>query len=425
MKSRILRTVAAAVVPLLLLASCGSDTDDGQPQGSTAQGSSSGVDSSAADTTAQSLAENGSGSAVQTSGAGTASGGAGATGDSGAAPGISTVAGCESLVIDTAVGSESPVCSAGAPAAQPLAEKTSLKVSFGDASVETNGLYMMAIEKGEFVAENLDISTVTLPFTDALPMIASGELDLACSGPHSSYFNAIEQGFDVKWVLNKYYEPEGEYGGLWGRPGMTLEKLKGGTIGSALGATTSSMARLKQMLEGAGLSLKDVTITQVPSTDMSLALQNGVIDAGVLTTPAWLTLMKEDGSTEFEFLGSVVPVGSSLYGCVAGPSLLEANRPAGVALMRAIARTQFTYFRPGWKDNADFVAELATVMDSKPEALAKTPEPIFDWLIRDGTTDLLQQAFIELGVLKYDQPIPEDKVVDQSLMYEALGVAAG
>lgn len=332
------------------------------------------------------------------------------------------VAGCEDIEVDRDPGSPSPTCEPGSPAPQPLAEETELRVSFGAPSIETNALYLVGMDKGEFEAENLVINNEALPFTDALPLLADGTLALACSGPHASVFNAINQGFNVKWVLNKYWEPEGPYAGLWGRPGMTLEDLEGGTIASAVGASTSSMYPVNDMLETVGLTLADVQVTQIPTTDMVTALDNGAVDAAVVTTPGWLSLMNDDGTTDYEFLGSVVPPGSSVYGCVAGPSILEDNRDAGVALMRAIARTQFTYFAEGWKDDRELLELMASLGDTTVEALEQTPEPVFDWLIYNNATDALQQAYMEADVLEYSEPLPESDVVDQSLMAEALGV---
>lgn len=119
---------------------------------------------------------------------------------------------------------------------------------------------------------------------------------------------------------------------------------------------------------------------------------------------------KVDGKPGYAFLGGM------LY----GPSLLQEDVDAGVALLRAYIRTVNTYFATDYKKDAAFVTYLAKLLKADQEILESTPSLRMDWEIRKGTTDRLQSAYVAQGVAEGD-PLPESKTVNRALYEEAAG----
>ena len=70
------------------------------------------------------------------------------------------------------------------------------------------------------------------------------------------------------------------------------------------------------------------------------------------------------------------------------------------------------------------MAALAGATGAGIDELAATPPLVFDWEIRSGTTDRLQDAMVGIGAVGYERPLPEDDVVDRSLALDALGLGA-
>ena len=89
--------------------------------------------------------------------------------------------------------------------------------------------------------------------------------------------------------------------------------------------------------------------------------------------------------------------------------------------VRAYIRTVNTYLDGDYQQDDEVMAALAEVTGTPVESLANTPPLIFDWEIRERTAGLIQDLFIELGTVDYDEPIPSDQLVDRSLYLEAVG----
>ncbi|MGP3774147.1 ABC transporter substrate-binding protein [Streptomyces sp. SDT5-1] len=311
-------------------------------------------------------------------------------------------------------------CDKGAPAPQKLSKPRRLTIATGTLSAEYVAPLEMAVEKGEFKKEGLDVKLKVLPTPDALPLLAKGEIDAQWAAPEAAVMNGILGGFDIKWVSGNFSPDPKSKSGLWVRlkDGQSASQVRmaGKKMGTLIGKGSVASYPMNIALKKHGGGLDKIQFQQLGSADVLTGLQNGGVDSAWLLDPIW---RKVDGDKRYAFLGGQ-PLGEPLGGMLFGPSLLTKDPDAGVALLRAYIRTVNTYFRDDYKKDPAFVSELARMLKTDKKVLEETPSLRMDWEIRSGTTDRLQAAYKAAGVAEGD-PLPESRTVNRKLYEEAVG----
>ncbi|MFJ3127167.1 ABC transporter substrate-binding protein [Streptomyces sp. NPDC086993] len=311
-------------------------------------------------------------------------------------------------------------CDKGAPAPRPLAKKRKITVATGTLSAEYVAPLQVAVAKGEFAKEGLDVELKVLPTPDALPLLAKGDVDAQWAAPEAAVMNGVNGGFDIKWVAGNFSPDPTSKSGLWVRlkDGESADhvEMAGRKLGTMIGKGSVIAYPMDTSLKKHGGGLDRISFQQLGSADVLTALRNGGVDSAWLLDPIW---RKVDGDRKYAFLGGQ-PVGEPLGGLLFGPTLLNEDPDAGVAFLRAYIRTVNTYFAGDYKSDAGFVAELAKLLKTDEATLRSTPSMRMDWEIRKGTTDRLQQAYADAGVSK-GTPVPEAKAVDRAMYAEAVG----
>jgi NitT/TauT family transport system substrate-binding protein len=311
-------------------------------------------------------------------------------------------------------------CSPGAPAPHPLAESRKLTIATGTLSAEYVAPLQVAVDKGEFKKEGLDVALKVLPTPDALPLLAKGDIDALWAAPEAAVMNGVNGGFDIKWVAGNFSPDPASKSGLWVRlkdgEKPADVRMAGRRMGTMIGKGSVIAYPMEKALARHGGGLEKIQFQQLGSADVLTALQNGGVDSAWLLDPVW---RKVDGDSRFAFLGGQ-PAGEPLGGMLYGRTLLHDDVDAGVALLRAYIRTVNTYFTGDYKKDETFVTSLAKLLKTDPSVLRSTPSLRMDWEIRAGTTDRLQSAYRAAGVSE-GAPVPESKAVDRSLYAEAVG----
>lgn len=311
-------------------------------------------------------------------------------------------------------------CDKGAPAPRPLAEERDLTIATGTLSAEYVAPLQMAVAKGEFKKEGLNVDLKVLPTPDALPLLAKGDIDAQWAAPEAAVMNGITGGFTIKWTAGNFSPDPRSKSGLW----VKLKKgesaghvpMAGRKLGTMIGKGSVISYPMGKALKKHGGGLDKIQFQQLGSADVLTALQNGGTDSAWLLDPVW---RKVDGDRRYAFLGGQ-PRGEPLGGLLFGPNLLTKDPDAGVALLRAYIRTVNTYFAGDYKADKTFVADLAKLLKIDEAVLKSTPSLRMDWEIRAGTTDRLQAAYETAGVAKGEK-VPEGKAVDRKLYEEAVG----
>lgn len=277
----------------------------------------------------------------------------------------------------------------------------------------------VALDKGEFKKEGLDVTLKVLPTPDSLPLLAKGDIDALWAAPETAVMNGIRGGFDIKWVAANFSPDPKSKSGLWVRlkQGENADRvtMAGRKMGTMIGKGSVIAYPMEKALEKHGGGLDRIQYQQLGSADVLTALQNGGVDSAWLLDPVW---RKVDGEAGYAFLGGQ-PLGEPLGGMLYGRTLLD-DVDAGVALLRAYIRTVNTYFAGDYKSDAAFVTYLAKLLKADKSILESTPSLRMDWEIRAGTTDRLQSAYRAQGVAE-GEALPESETVDRSLYKEAVG----
>ncbi|MRH44522.1 transporter substrate-binding domain-containing protein [Aquibacillus halophilus] len=175
----------------------------------------------------------------------------------------------------------------------PLAplEETAKVVIAEDGSASGAGFYI-AKEKGYFEDYNIEIEFATFGNSDEmLPAVAAGEVDVAGGISSASFFNAIAQGIDVRFIADKGHNVEGSsYFTFVLRKDLqdeitSYEDLKGKKVAvSTKNAVDDYIYQL--MLEHAGLTRDDVEFVLLSDFgNMMSALGNNQIDAALQIEP--------------------------------------------------------------------------------------------------------------------------------------------
>ncbi|MGW0531683.1 ABC transporter substrate-binding protein [Streptomyces sp. NPDC003032] len=311
-------------------------------------------------------------------------------------------------------------CSPNTPAPEPLPEERDLTIATGTLSAEYVAPLQMAVEKGEFKKEGLNVRLKVLPTPDALPLLAEGDIDAQWAAPEAAVMNGITSGFDIKWTAGNFSPDPKSKSGLWVRlkedETAAHVPMAGRKLGTMIGKGSVIAYPMDEALKKHGGGLDEIRFQQLGSADVLTALQNGGTDSAWLLDPVW---RKVDGDKRYAFLGGQ-PQGEPLGGLLFGPNLLKEDPDAGVALLRAYIRTVNTYFAGDYKADRAFTKELAKLLKTDEKILLSTPSLRMDWEIRAGTTDRLQDAYRAAGVSEGGK-VPEGKAVDRGLYGEAVG----
>lgn len=422
-KTKKLLTGFAIATALLAAAACGGD-DSGSDE------------TTAAPTTTAATTDTTAGSTETTTGSTETTAGSTETTAGGTGEGlVATVAGCEASgvtdQVDMTPGRAVARCDADTPAPQPLAEKTTLTVSSAF-SLEFMSPILLAKSLGEFEKENLDVEIVSVGFADAVPQLAQGTIDASVGGIELALFNAGNQGLPVKAVLGNYFPGNaGNYDepqtGLWCRrdafsdpenpdPAETQDMIWASSVGK--GSISVYYSATEIAARAPGFDVSGVEVQQIPSADTVTALQNNAIQCGILLDPLWLQVADDPAYVMMATQTPGEPLGLIAF----GKNLLEDNREAGEAFVRAYIRTINTYYDGDYHANAEVMAEIAAQTGVEVERMTQVDSLVFDWELREGTTDRVQEFFIKVGVITgFDTPVAEDAIVDRGFYLAAVG----
>lgn len=172
---------------------------------------------------------------------------------------------------------------------------------------------------------------------------------------------------------------------------------------------------IEEELESKGLSSSDVTFQTMGATDILVALESGAVKAGWLSDPVWLEATKSDNLTFAFGQPEDMTLGSVLF----GPTLLEKDRDKGKRMLTAMSNTIADHLQGAYHDDPDVRKALIKQLEISTEQLDQLPELIFptDLSYPEGLTDRFQKTFSrQKDVLVYSDLLPEDDVVDRSLL---------
>jgi NitT/TauT family transport system substrate-binding protein len=275
------------------------------------------------------------------------------------------------------------VASCGPVAAPPTgstATPAPAKLKVGDLGTTGDAPLYIALEKGYFREQNLDIEFVR--FGSALDMIAplsAKQLDVGSGGIGAGLFNAFSQGIPIKLVAETVRTPENWRSNAWFvRSDLkdtikTPADLKGRTVSLAATCTVID-TELSVLLEKGGLKRSDITVKTVPYADNPAAFASKSIDFTYGFEPFASTFQSTGVASLWLTGGSVIP-NHVQSGILYGPSITAQQDVAQRWMLAYLkgARESYKYYNslPLPDDIANIVVKYGVQKD--PARVKTTP----------------------------------------------------
>ena len=301
-------------------------------------------------------------------------------------------------------------------------------VSVAEVTSLAEAAYYLARDKGYFGEQGIRIEESTMRSAqDALSMLATGKLDISIGAISTAFFNAQNQGLDLRVVaaLGIQTEPMAYTHilvrkDLWDNGSIRSGKdLKGRKAAVILNSLPEYL--LVIMLEKYGMGIKDVEEVNLGFPEMIVALKNKGIDAAIMPDPFAATAIRQG---EAALLAPEAKIGVGDLSTMIFFSGEFMRQRAGVAerflrtVLRGAKETQGSYNK-----DPELVALLAKSTKLSPQAIQDSTPPGFDpnLDIAKFATSLRNQerVYMALGRLTYTTPVPMDRLIDASFIHKA------
>lgn len=299
-------------------------------------------------------------------------------------------------------------------------------VTINDSTQVNYAPIYFAESEGYFEEYGIQLEVMTFNrVTEAIPLLASGQLDVYAGSISAGLLNVFGQEPTVKAVADRGKIIEGEctFQAILVRKDLYDSGAVRGPedFTGLLVAATETATRgyhLYRYLEKGGLTFADVEITDLPSASYYDALENKSIDV-IITPELVLSRLIEQGNVVLlsKAEDEIGPYQSSILAF--GQRLIQEDPDLGVRFLAAYLKGVQKYNEGKTEDNLAFLAEKT---GEDIELLRKACwVPIReDGLINFGEVDPFQQWSKELGQL--DETITEEQFWDPSFLEAAIAL---
>ena len=327
------------------------------------------------------------------------------------------------VVATTAPGVADDAAQVG-PAPQPLPHPVTVTIGTGAAPIVAFATASLADYFGEFTRENLKVNLVSQPATNEIVLLESGRMQMAAMGLVAGVFNALDQGTDLRMVLQGGVQGPTDQDGVWVRNNLLSKngtfdacQLRHDHYNVAIGPDNNigilPLALLVQKCPGTTLAdvKSHMTLSPLAGADVVAALETGALDLAYLYDP----LPSIPGITKYATFEQKTPP-DNLDGWMMGP-LLKTNPTVATAIMGAMVRTQDTYLQGDYTKNPVVLAALAKMMGEPQAQLRALPPTVFHDRISPAGIVQLQQAYMQYGgLLTFPSPLPPSRLIDPKLL---------
>ncbi|MGW0432145.1 ABC transporter substrate-binding protein [Micromonospora sp. NPDC003197] len=239
--------------------------------------------------------------------------------------------------------------------------------------------YLMEPYWKEFEKQGIAIEMEYGPAPDTLVLLTTGRVDAMITGPSANILNAASQGVDLKFVAPGAVEAEASPNGWYvskaalGSDTYSPALLKGKTLASSSGVAGPPLLPLSQELAKANLSLADVTIRPLSSADSLVALENGAVFAGTVSSPNTTTVEKSGTGT---FFTRSAPIGWPSVGVFFGRTLLKDSPEIGERFVTALLNIYKKYFQGDFM-KGEWADEFAKVLETDLDQVTDSVSPVY------------------------------------------------
>ena len=308
-----------------------------------------------------------------------------------------------------------------APVSSSAPAGTAVKIRLGYQPTVVFAPIYVGIERGYFAEAGVDLALEPIQATqDAIVQLGAGNFEVAVAGGNAGVFNALQRGLKFRIVAPVHSEKPPLSTPLVisaKRTGeiKSIADLKGKTIGIvAPGAAIEYW--VAQALAKGNLSINDVTLKAMPFPNMPAALEQGSLDAAVLTEPL-VTINKDKGV--LAVLSDDFIHGFTATYVFMNQDWMDKNPDAALGFMKGYLRA--TRDLQGNYMNAEIAAmiEKYTKVPAAVVQRAATAQYSADGTVPLHDLETLQSFFMQRGLLTYKEPLDLKNIVDTKLAEEA------
>lgn len=292
-------------------------------------------------------------------------------------------------------------------------------ITMGVASLPIFAPVFVAAENGYFEDRGLDVE---LEFVqtgqDAIPLVSSNQMDALAAGFSAGVFSGLEEGLEFQVVGSMGVADGTDYAPahLIVRQDLvddgtvsSLEDLEGLDVGVAGGEGGTGAFLTAQALEEADLSITDVNLNNVGNPDMPAALDNGSIDAGLMSAPFSENAI-EDGTGESFWYP---PEGTSGTGIMYGEHFVDTEEAQ--LLFDALAEAA-SDLQGDARYEEEYLGIVGDAIGQSAEGLEGVP--MYTWYsdlapLPDQLT-AMESVWMEYGALEYDSALDTDNYINSS-----------
>ncbi|MCL5958528.1 MAG: ABC transporter substrate-binding protein [Chloroflexi bacterium] len=307
------------------------------------------------------------------------------------------------------------------------------KVRYGDLANTSDGPTYVAIEKGYFKEQGIEVELTN--FQSGAKMItslAAGQLDVGGGAVSVGLYNAFARGINIKVVADRAKNGPGhDFNTLAIRKDLAdrvkdFKDLKGFKIAvSGIGA--AGHAQLGAALAKGGLTTKDIDMIEMPWPDMLVALSNKAIDGGILSEPFSTQAVEKGFAVIFKRVHpDIYPdhqVGVLMYSPQFADSRPQVAKQFVMAYIKGIRAYMDGFDKNVGKDEIIKILTQHTPLKD-PAIYNKIRSPGFDrngyvrveHLVKD------QDYYVQEGLIKPNEKANIDKLVDNSYVEYALSI---
>lgn len=252
-------------------------------------------------------------------------------------------------------------------------------VAVGGANSISDAAIFIADKNGYFRAEGIEIGfTSFVSGSDALPSLASGQLDVYGGSTSAAFYNAVDRGIKIRIVADKASSQPGypvnrvlvrkdlvESGRF-----RTLKDLKGMKV-AMTGPGLSNQVSLDDALKEGGLVYSDVETVTMSFPQHVTAFANKGVDASVTTEPSGTVAINQGFAVAVRGDDQLYP-GHEIAVLMYSETFAEAHHDTALRFMRAYLRG-LRFYHDALKDG-----KLAGPTAAKVIAILTDSTPIKD-----------------------------------------------
>jgi NitT/TauT family transport system substrate-binding protein len=320
----------------------------------------------------------------------------------------------------------------GAQASAPTPATVEI-VRMADTRVLAGGPIYLAVEKGYLREQGIELHFETMAgAADVVPFLATGDLDLAIGAIAVGLFNAFDRGLDIRiiapagimtledsplpLVVRKDLYDSGEI--------RAASDLRGRRVGvNTRGGSVEYV--LDKILTGVGLTIHDVEQVPIPFPDMPAALANGSLDAAIPAEP--FATRAVDLGVGHKLITTVIP--GQMTTCIIASGKFLRERPdtakrfirAYMRAIRDIQPPQLGTFDPERFYKPEHLAIFEKYTGASAQVLRNQVPYTWDVDLVIQADSLMdqQRTHMRNGLLQIAQPVPYERMVDETFVRDA------